>query len=168
MGKYGAAETPILVEAFGPPTAAVELGQAIDNDGNAVASAGVEIAGVANDDFDAADIARNASNVTKLKVPAVTLGIARVLLGGNATKGSAGAVMANGKFQNATAGQRAAVVFREGGASGDLVEAFVLPTRRGVASAAITSPTGGATVDAEARTAIDAIRTVLTAWGITL
>jgi hypothetical protein len=35
-------------------------------------------------------------------------------------------------------------------------------------SAAITAPTGGATVDAEARTAINAIRTVLTAQGITL
>jgi hypothetical protein len=35
-------------------------------------------------------------------------------------------------------------------------------------SAAITAPAGGATVDAEARTAINAIRTALTAQGITL
>lgn len=37
----------------------------------------------------------------------------------------------------------------------------------GVKAAAIASPTGGATVDAESRTAIDAIRAALTAFGIT-
>ncbi len=38
----------------------------------------------------------------------------------------------------------------------------------GTAQAAITSPTGGATVDAQARTAIDAIRAVLSYHGLTL
>lgn len=46
--------------------------------------------------------------------------------------------------------------------------AWRLVSRPFRSSAAITSPTGGATIDTQARTAIDSIRTALTASGITL
>lgn len=53
----------------------------------------------------------------------------------------------------------------EGGATGQKLAVFgVTPV---VQAGAISAPSGGATVDAESRTAINLIRTVLTNFGIT-
>ena len=159
MGNYGK-EKPVLVESFGPPTGTVDLGMAIDKDGNKITTAGVAVTAVADDDFAQSDIDSNTANpVNKLKIPGVTLGLCRVLLGGNATAGMTGSVRTDGKFQDATAGQVPAVVFREGGSAGDLVEAFKLPSMPKVGSATITaltdSSTGAASDTLAAMTGVD-------------
>lgn len=140
MGKFGS-ERLILQEPFGPPTVVVDLGMAIDKDGNKITTAGAEVTAVALDDFTQADIDSNTANPgAAKKLTGVTLGTCRALLGGTVAKGDKLAVDTAGKFQVATAGQSPALTAREAGASGDLIEAFKNPISR---RTALTNNTGG-------------------------
>jgi hypothetical protein len=190
MGAYGK-ERLILTEPFGPPTTVVDLGMAIDKDGNKITVAGAEVPAIALDDFTQADIDANAANPTiKKKLTGVTLGTCKTLLGvGGCAAGDKLAVeTATGKFIVAVAGQYVAAIAREAGVAGDLIEAFKVPTRRGVASAdygALTHAVGtadGTVADVggafnqgtlndnfkEITTKLASIRTVLQAHGLML
>lgn len=165
MGKFGA-ERPLQKDDFGPPTTAVELGMGVGFDGNPITTAGAEIAGIAGDDFATADIAANAvSLVTKRKLPATTIGTARVLLGASVTAGQKGAVQANSKFAAATAGQNPAVIFLEGGADGDLVEARLLPPQRARVASVANADTSGATLG-QLETEVNELKALLRAHGL--
>lgn len=155
----------VLTEPFSP-TAAVSLGRGVDVNGNQIAAAGARAYGVATDDYSADDAALAVPQ--KKKLACVTLGTALAELGGAVAKGDRLTTDNVGRFVTATAGQEVSAIAREGGALGDYREVYVLAAARQVASAAIAAPAGGATVDAEARTAINAIRAALTAQGITL
>lgn len=133
MGTFGS-ERLILTEVFGAPSATVDLGMAIDKDGNKITTAGAEVMAVALDDFTQADIDSNTANPgLTLKISGVTLGVCRALLGGTVAKGDKLAVDTAAKFQVATAGQAIALIAREAGASGDLISAFKLTQQRRVA-----------------------------------
>jgi hypothetical protein len=164
MGKFGS-EDLILTESFGPPSAAVDLGMAMDKDGNKITTAGAEVVAIAGDDFDQGDIDANTANpVTSKTLTGVTLGLCRVLLGATVAKGDKGAVDTAGKFRTATAGQAVAVEFRSGGVAGDLVEAFKLPQRSRVATAA-NADTSGATLG-QLETEVNELKALLRAQGL--
>ena len=155
----------VLTEPFSP-TAAVSLGRGVDVNGNQIAVAGARSYGVATEDFTADDAA--VALPLKKKLACVTMGTAVAELGGTVTVGARLTMDNVGRYVAATAGQEVSALAREAGVIGDYREVYVLTTARQVASAAIAAPAGGATVDAESRTAINLIRAALTAQGITL
>lgn len=117
------AERPILVEPF-KPTAVVALGKMVDKDGNQLTVANQVSYGLSQDEFSTADVATVTTGQRK-SLPVITIGTGRVKLAATLAKGDKCSNDANGDAVLGTVGQFWNVTLREGGAAGDLVEAFI-------------------------------------------
>lgn len=160
MGKRGSSQ-PLLRESV-VPTAVVTINRFVDRVGNQIAVAGARAFGVSADDHSAEDLAAGRA------MPVVTIGIGELEINATVAKGDLLTSDNVGRGVIPTAAQAINAVAREGGVAGDRIGVFVICIGDRVASANIAAPAGGATVDAEARAAINSILAVLDAQGLTL
>jgi hypothetical protein len=143
------------------PTAAVLPARFVDDVGDQLAVAGARAHGISTDEHTTTDLA-----IAAKELPVGVIGTYSLELGG--TVGNNAFVTSDnvGRGVAPTAGQAINAFIRKGGAIGDIVEAEVFLAPGVVASAFIADPAGGTTIDAEARTAINAINDLLIAQGL--
>lgn len=151
----------VLTETVEPAVAVVR-NRFVGNDGEQLTAAGARARGVAIDDYDADDIAKGDGLVMTV------IGFEEIESGAAFSLYAKLASDATGRGVTATAGQAVnAIAFEAATGAGQRCLALVLGLEADkVASAVIADPAGGVTVDAEARTAINAIIDALQAHGI--